>query len=167
MIFKLNNCILDIDVERTRAFYERTDIKSIGEQCSCCGCQNYDKVIMEASDRVTEFLRSLGIDPRKPPEVYNVTGLLEEEGTIWYNGWYHVCGRIVESPDMVEETLLDTGVILKRTCWEHSYSPDPDFPFMVLPILDQALLHEDFPTPVIQLEIDTHLPYVLGTPYEG
>ena len=56
---------------------------------------------------------------------------------------------------------------MKRTCWEHSYSPDPDFPFMVLPILDNALLHEDFPTPVIQLEIDTHLPYVLGTPYEG
>ena len=110
---------------------------------------------------------SLGIDPRKPPEVYNVTGLLEEEGTIWYNGWYHVCGRIVESPDMVEETLLDTGVILKRTCWEHSYSPDPDFPFMVLPIPDQALLHEDFPSPVIQLEIDTHLPYVLETPFEG
>ena len=159
MIFKLNNCILDIDVERTRAFYERTDIKSIGEQCSCCGCQNFDKVIMEASDRVTEFLRSLGIDPRKPPEVYNVTGLLEKDGTIWYNGWYHVCGTIVKSPG--------TEQVNDAYFREHSYSPDPDCPFKVLPILDNALLHEDFPTPVIQLEIDTHLPYVLEAPFEG
>lgn len=167
MIIKLNDCILDVDVERTRAFYERSDVHTIAQQCSCINCQNFDKAIMEVPARVTEFLLSLGIDPRKPAEVYNATGELEKGGTIWYNGWYHVCGTVVESPEMAEETLLDTGVIMKRTCWEHSYSPDPDFPFKVLPILDNALLHNDFPTPVIQLEIDTRLPYVLQTPFDG
>ena len=167
MIIKLTDCILDVDVERTRAFYERSDVRPISEECSCINCQNFDKAILQASARVTEFLRSLGIDPRKPAEAYNVTGQLEEAGTIWYNGWYHVCGTVVESPETVEVTVCDNGPNIKRYCWEHSYSPDPVFPFEVLPILDNALLHKDFPTPVIQLEIDTHLPYVLQTPFDG
>ena len=114
---------------------------------------------MEVPARVTEFLLSLGIDPRKPPEVYNVTGQLEKDDTIWYNGWYHVCGTVVGSPktERVDDTYFRN----------HSYSPDPDFHFKVLPILDNALLHKEFPTPVIQLEIDTRLPYVLQTPFDG
>ncbi len=167
MIIEFSSFILDIDVERTRAFYERSDVRPISEQCSCVGCRNFDKAILQASARVTEFLRSIGIDPRKPAEVYDVTGELEKDGTIWYNGWYHVCGTVVESPETVEVTVRDNGPNVKRYCWEHSYSPDPDFPFEVLPILDNALLHKEFPTPVIQLEIDTHLPYVLSIPFEA
>lgn len=159
MIFKLNDCILDVDVKRTHAFYERSDVHTIAQQCSCINCQNFDKAIMEVPARVREFLLSLGIDPRKPAEVYNATGQLEKDGTIWYNGWYHVCGTVVESPktERVDDTYFR----------EHSYSPDPDFHFKVLPILDNALLHKEFPTPVIQLEIDTHLPYVLQIPFDG
>lgn len=167
MIFQLNDCILDIDVERTRAFYERSDVQTASEACSCVNCHNFDKAILKASAPVLNFLHSLGIDPRKPAEAYNVTGQLEKSGTIWYNGWYHVCGTVVESPETVQVTVHNDGPNIKRYCWEHSYSPDPDYPFEILPISDNALLHKNFPTPVIQLEIDTHLPYVLSIPFEA
>ena len=94
MIIKFANFVLDVDVERTRAFYERTDIPTMSQQCDCINCQNFDKAILKASDKVLNFLRCFGIDPQKPAETFNVPGCLEKEGTIWYNGWYHICGSI-------------------------------------------------------------------------
>ena len=165
MIFKFANFILDIDVERTRAFYERVDIPTMSQQCDCINCQNFDEAILKASDKVLDFLRCFGIDPQKPVETFNVPGCLEKERTIWYNGWYHICGSIVDSPETVKKSLLPDGREDIEYCWEHSYAPDTDFPFKVLPVKMRDLLHEEFPTPVIQLEIDTHLPYVLPNPF--
>ena len=85
MIFRFLNYVLDIDVERTRAFYSRTDILTIGEQCECINCQNFDKAILTVPDSVLDFLRSLGIDPQKLIEVFNIFGSAEKEGAIWYN----------------------------------------------------------------------------------
>ena len=99
MIIKLKNFILDIDVDRTREFYSRKDIVAATEECNCVGCQNFNMAIKTASDKVLEFLNSMGIDPHKPAEVYNVTGGLESDGCIWYNGWYHVCGSIISCPE--------------------------------------------------------------------
>ncbi len=163
MIIKFTNFILDVDVERTRAFYERSDVRPISEACSCVSCQNFDKAILKASKSALNFLRSLGIDPLKPTEVYNAHGALNKDKTICYNGWYHICGTIVKSP----ETVNDNGANSKVYLWEHCYSPDPDFPFEVLPVENDTLLHKDFPNPVIQLEISTRLPYVLSIPFEA
>ena len=33
MIFRFGNYTLDVDVERTRAFYARDDVKTTSEQC--------------------------------------------------------------------------------------------------------------------------------------
>ena len=62
MIFRFGDYTLDIDVERTRAFYARPDIEITSEKCSCAGCQNYDKAILEAPAAVLSFFESLGID---------------------------------------------------------------------------------------------------------
>ncbi len=164
MIINFANFVLEVDVERTRAFYERSDILTMSQQCDCVNCQNFDKAILKAPDSVLDFLRSFGIDPIKPTETFNVTGKIEEDGTIWYNGWYHICGSIVDSPETVKKTLLPDGRENFEYCWEYSYAPDTDYPFKVLPIKMSAILHKEFPTPVIQLEIDTHLPYILQKP---
>ena len=167
MIFKLSNYTLDIDVERTRAFYERADIPTTSEQCGCADCRNFDKAILKASASVVNFLRSLGIDPQKPAEIFNVTGEREQEGTIWYNGWYHICGTIVKGPKTVQKTVATDGSVTASYRWEQNYAPDPDFPFAILPISEIDLLHKDFPTPVIHLQFDTHLPFVLPIAFDN
>ena len=166
MIFRFGNYTLDVDVERTRAFYERDDVKTTSEQCVCQGCQNYDGAILTASATVLDFLRSMGIDPRKPAEVFNVTGMQEADGTIWYNGWFHVCGTLVESPETVNETMHENGSRSLSYRWELGYRPDPDYPFVLLPTREISLLPEGFPAPALELEMDTRLPWVLSAPYE-
>lgn len=167
MIFRLNNCVLDIDADRTRAFYDRPDVPTMSEQCGCVHCRNFDRAIRKAPEAVLSFLRSLGIDPRKPAEVFSVTGAAEADGTVWYNGWYHVCGRVVEGCETVRETVTPDGTRHIVYLWDEAYAPHPDFPFAVLPVEEADLLHKKFPAPAMELEIDTRLPWVLDMPSEG
>ena len=157
MLFHLADAIIDVDVERTRAFYARPDVPTTSQGCSCTGCQNFDKAILTVPDTVTAFLASLGIDPRKPAETYSVKGVGEREadGTVWYQGWYHVCGTVEKWPDF-EQT--ETCITIRP---EDYYRPDPAFHYEVIiePMVD--LIHKEMPRPVIQLMFDTYLPYVL------
>lgn len=165
MIFRLSDFVLDVDVERTRAFYERDDVKTTSEQCVCQGCQNYDGAILTASATVLDFLRSMGIDPRKPAEVYDVMGSqLDENGKVWYNGWYHICGVILHNESRLEPMTGAEGV----AHWNngHTHTPDPDFSFKVSFEEQAFVIHEAFPTPILQMELDAHLPWVLPTPYQ-
>ncbi len=155
MFFHLTNFILDVDVERTRAFYKRTDVPTTSQGCSCMDCQNFDKAILTIPATVTEFLQSLGIDPQKPVEVFNVTGERESDGTIWYNGWYHVCGKVVQWSKF-EQT--ENHLSYSR---EDCHRPDPAFRFEVIAVPTVDLARGQMPTPIIQLDFDTHLPYVL------
>ena len=157
MLFHLADAIIDVDVERTRAFYARPDVPTTSQGCSCTGCQNFDRAILTVPDTVTAFLASLGIDPRKPAETYSVKGVGEREadGTVWYQGWYHVCGTVEKWPDF-EQT--ETRITIRP---EDYYRPDPSFHYEVIiePMVD--LIHKEMPRPVIQLMFDTYLPYVL------
>ena len=123
MIFKYANFTIDVDVERTRAFYQRADVPTMGGQCGCIPCQNFEKAILKAPDTVLDALRVLGIDPQKPAETFSVTGDMEEDGTIWYNGWYHLCGTITESPEVIQEMPLDRGggfaSLSGQSCGDH------------------------------------------------
>ncbi|MBQ7380247.1 MAG: hypothetical protein IJW70_11295 [Clostridia bacterium] len=155
MLFHLADFIIDVDVERTRAFYERSDVPTTSEGCTCSGCQNFDKAILTVPNTVTDFLHSLGIDPRKPVEVFDVTGEREADGTIWYNGWYHVCGEVVRWPNF--ERTENRISISAKDC----YQPDRAFRFEVIAVPMTDLAHKQMPTPIIELDFDTHLPYVL------
>ena len=163
MIFRFSDYTLNIDVPRTRAFYESPAARSTSEQCQCPGCQNYDDAILTAPESVLDFLSSLGIDPRKPAEVFDVMGQLDENGKIWYAGFYHVCGTIIH-----EESRLDPQPDAQSSAhWNngHTHKPDPNFPFAVSFEENIHLLSETFPTPVLQMEIDIRLPCLLPGGY--
>ncbi len=160
MIFRFGNYTLDVDVDRTRAFYAREDVETTSEKCTCQGCQNYDKAILAASDTVADFLRSLGIDPRKPAEVFDVMGGLDENGQVLYNGFYHICGTRLEG----EDAWVHTSESSMHLDGDRMYAVDDSFKVSFEERV--LLLHEEFPAPVLQLEIDTHLPWVLPTPYK-
>lgn len=160
MIFRFGNYTLDIDVDRTRDFYAREDVETTSEKCTCQGCQNYDKAILAASDTVVGFLRSLGIDPRKPAEVFDVMGILGEDGKVWYNGFYHLCGVRLQGEDAWVETAKD----MKHLDGDRMYAVDPDFKVSFEEQIH--LLHKEFPAPVLQMEIDAHLPVALAEGYD-
>ena len=160
MIFRFSDYVLDIDVDRTRDFYAREDVETTSEKCTCQGCQNYDKAILAASDTVVDFLRSLGIDPRKPAEAFDVMGILGEDGKVWYNGFYHLCGVRLQGEDAWVETAKD----MKHLDGDRMYAVDGDFKVSFEEAV--CLLHEAFPAPVLQMEFDAHLPVALADGYD-
>ncbi len=156
MLFTFGPYTLDIDAERTRAFYDRPDVKVTSEQCTCAGCQNYDKAILQAPAAVLDFFQSLGIDPRKPAEVFDVMDGLDENGKVYYNGFYHVCGTRLQG----EDAWVDTAKEMKHLDENRMYALDSSFKISFEESV--LMLHKDFPTPVLQIEIDAHLPWVLS-----
>ena len=168
MILRFSDYTLDIDVDRTRAFYDSPAVLATSEQCSCPGCRNYDKAILTAPAEVLDFLRSLGIDPRKPAEVFDVMGMLDENGGVYYAGWYHICGTIIHEESRLDPLPEAEGQAPgSQAHWNngHTHKPLPEFPFEVSFEEECFVLHEKFPAPTLQMEIDTHLPWVLSTPY--
>ena len=161
MIFRFGNYTLDVDVDRTRAFYSRDDVKTTSEQCICAGCQNFDKAILKTPAAVTDFLESLGIDPRKPAEVFDVMGGLDENGQVLYNGFYHICATRLEG----EDAWVRTSESSMHLDGDRMYAVDDSFKVSFEERV--LLLHKDFPTPVLQLEIVARLPWVLPEPYEN
>lgn len=149
MIFSFGNYKLDVDVAATRAFYQSENACTPGQSCGCEYCQNYDKAILKAGKKVLAFLEGLGIDPQKPGEVYglDVDSKLEENGTYFYGGWYHVVGTLLED--------CSEGVC---------YQPDPDFDFTLWVTDDPVKMgwvEKDFPRPILELSVITHLPWLL------
>jgi hypothetical protein len=160
MIFRFSDYVLDIDVDRTREFYAREDVETTSEKCTCQGCQNYDKAILAASDTVVGFLRSLGIDPRKPAEAFDVIGGLDENGQVFYNGFYHICGVRLQG----EDAWVHTSENSMHLDGDKMYTVDDSF--RVSFEEQMLLLHEAFPTPVLQMEFDAHLPVALEGGYD-
>lgn len=153
MIFEFGEYKLDIDIDRTRRFYETTD-DSLG--CDCAGCRNFRKAYPLIPDAVQGFFRQLGVDIGKPAEMTAYNSFDGNETN--YDGFYHICGTILAGKDpwlQVGERAyqLDEQYALKLT---EDYS--------VFFTEKCALVDKDFPAPVIQLEIQSNIPWVLEEP---
>lgn len=152
MILDLGISQLEIDPERTAAFYAQAP----GIGCDCDGCRNYAKAAENLPAPVQELFRQLGIDPRKPAEVY--VNCAPTKDTVFYGGWYHICGTVRKghSPWIrIDErhSTFDEAYRVRLTENCNVYLNDKIY-----------LLEEGFPTPVIQLEIEFTLPWVLPIP---
>ena len=152
MIFKFEPYEINVDIEKTRAFYENAEL--VSEQCTCDGCQNFAKAVDILPESVKGFFTSLGIDMRKAAEcyVYNKN----EDGSLFYGGIYHLCGTILRGKS-TEVTFSD------GTCWK-----EITLDFQIAFGDNICLLEEDFPLPVIQLNITANIPWVLEkeNPYQ-
>ncbi len=91
MLITLGRTLLDIDVERTRAFCATAP--TMGRQCDCLGCRNYDRAVEHLPQEWQRFFDDLGLDPRRPVETY--VNDVSPEGLTFYEGWFHLCGRIL------------------------------------------------------------------------
>lgn len=150
MIFEFGQYRVDVDIEKTKRFYENA--KLIHENCSCDGCQNFEKAAKVLPQPVRDFFTGLGVDIQKACECY--VNAARDDKTLFYGGFYHLCGKILAG----ENAWKDTG---NGSRWNEkaAYFITPDF--QVSFSTDIALLEEDFPPPAIQLEFLADIPWVL------
>lgn len=150
MTLKFGQYEIDVDIEKTKAFYEKA--KLVSKECSCDGCQNFEKAVDVLPEAVRVFFIKLGIDMKKPAEcyVYNTN----EDGSLSYGGFYHVCGTILSG----NSSWVKSG---QGAYWKDdlSFHITPDFHITIHD--DISLLEKDFPLPVIELDIVADIPWML------
>ena len=81
---------LEVDVEATRAWYDRYGDATGG--CDCAYCRNYAAAVETLPPEVAAFLRPLGLDPHKPGDA---TEYGPAEGGRWYMPLWHIAGRLL------------------------------------------------------------------------
>ncbi|MBQ8338975.1 MAG: hypothetical protein IJY16_00825 [Clostridia bacterium] len=142
MIFNFGRYTIDVDIEKTRAFYTSDFSVATNEVCSCDCCQRFPDTIMACSPTVVSFLNSLGIDPRKPGEVFG-----SEEDS--YNGWYHIVGTLLNGK--ISGACFDSS---------NSFVPDETVKFQVWFDDDNkrmGWIEENFPTPILEISFSAVL----------
>jgi hypothetical protein len=137
MIFSYPQFTIDIDVDKTQTYYDSAPL--VSENCVCSGCRNYEMAVDSLPKPVKSFFSRLGVDMKKICEAY--VNCTNADDTVFYGGFYHVCGKLVSGDSTEEFPLTDEfSVSLREEC---------------------DLLDEDFPLPAIQLEISADIPWVL------
>lgn len=141
MVMEFGQYKIDVDIKRTREFYERAEPVSKG--CSCDGCLNFEKAVGRLPLAVTTFFTNLGIDLRKVCECY--VNCTNDDETVLYGVFLHICGTLLHGDSAWEE--------------DATFCVSPDFYISFQEAL--SLLEEDFPLPVIQLDFSANIPWVL------
>jgi hypothetical protein len=151
MIFEFGQYQIDIDVDRTKSFYENAPL--VSEGCSCSGCRNYEKAIMTLPAKVIGFFSNLGVDMRKVSEVY--VNCNNHDGSLFYGGFYHLCGTLLAG----KSAWVPNGPTISH--WEEAQVFRVLNDFHVSFQRECSLLEDDFPRPALQLEISANIPWVL------
>lgn len=151
MIFNFGQYRIDVDVDKTKFFYEKAT--RVSEGCSCVNCQNYEQAEEYLPELVQRFFDTLGIDYKKACECY--VNCSNNDGTLFYGGFYHICGTMLSGNSAwidVNENCshLDESAMFKIT---------DDFKVSFQD--EVSLLEEEFPNPVIQIEFLANIPWVL------
>ena len=151
MIFEFGHHKIDIDVEKTKAFYHNAE--NVTKHCNCPGCRNFEQAVAVINPNVISLFSAMGIDMKKAAEVYGIDSY--KEGMLYYGGFYHVCGQIV-CGGYTYNKIDDKTYELER---ESVIVIDENFEFGFTEEID--LLEDDFPEPVVQLEFHATIPWVL------
>lgn len=151
MIVEFGQYKVDIDIEKTKHFYENAEL--VSKACSCDGCLNFEKAVGILPKSVREFFVNLGIDMRKVCECY--VNCTNDDEMLSYGGFYHVCGTLLDGENAWKK-ISDS-----QAYWndEVTFSVSPDFHISFQKDID--LLETDFPLPVIQLDFTANIPWVL------
>jgi hypothetical protein len=140
MLFSLSGYEIEVDTAATAAFYQTAP--TLTASCQCQDCRNYEQAVGQLSTVALEFFDDLGVDPAKPAEVYT----LGDTVPVWYGGFYHLCGQLLEVPKVPQ-----------ADAW-HRLSDALSVSFRG----ECDLLEDGFPTPAFQMEISLTLPWVLN-----
>lgn len=160
MIFELGNITLDIDIEKTKTYYESASL--LTDDCSCDWCNNFAHGYKKLSNIILDFFIKLGVDISKPAEI--IAFCSEDNGnSIYYGGFYHICGCMLTDTDCWATNFNFKGATCSSISESNCFSVTQDFSVGFTNSI--SLLEDDFPEPVIQMEIFIHnFPWVLDKP---
>jgi hypothetical protein len=130
---------LDIDPEATRQAYQHLAVK-----CDCAYCRNFLAALAQLPGQIHRTLQIFGVDPAKPAEIVEYTQ--NPDGTHFYGWWYHAVGRISAERDAAGSAA--SAQLTADVTVDISTKAD--------------LAAPDFPQPILQIELFSNLPWVLG-----
>lgn len=149
-LLEIGKYLLDIDTDKTKEFYSLTDEIS----CDCQGCRNFKKWSINLHKDLFSFFESLGVNPEKLEEMSICCK--NKNGTVFYNGYYNICGKILQGKN--EKIRIsknhykypDDALVEISESFSVSFFDN-----------DIYLLNEDFPKPVIKMNINADVPWLL------
>ena len=150
MIFEFLGYVLDIDVDKTRAYYDATPFDRLSP---CDGFRNYEKAMDLMPQWVISFFAQLGIEAKKPCEVF--ARHTNMDNSVACDGWYHVCGKMISG----ESAIVSVNPEVAYLDVEKTFAVADDFRAYFQEKC--YFLPEDFPLPALQLEIIANIPWVL------
>ncbi|MHA6252528.1 hypothetical protein [Oceanobacillus sp. CAU 1775] len=139
---KLANWLLEVDVEKTREFYD----KGI-DVCDCLDCKNYVEACKQLDASLTFLFNELGINPSMPAHLSQFP--TEEQMTKLYIGNYHLVGNLLAGEWSTSSDWNESNTI-KRENFTFGFSRELEF------------VPEDYPRPVLQLDFEAAIPWVLA-----
>lgn len=113
MIFQFGEYKIDVDVEKTRQFYDRA--KTVSEGCQCDGCLNFERAVDKLPQNIRDFFSALGVDMKKICECYVYCA--KDENTLYYGGFCHICGTLLSGKSAWKPTSDSTA------CWDGRKQP--------------------------------------------
>ena len=143
MIFEFGKYIIDVDVEKTREFY-----RYYTYGCTCDGCKNFRKYAEICPDALKKWFEMLGLEIGKPSEVFYINE--EDENKLFYGGWWHLCGKVINTDRHTE--ILENGT--KAIVSEGYYVTEN---FNVSFHNECNCVPWNFPKPCIQIDISARL----------
>jgi hypothetical protein len=147
--------LIELDKKATELAYAE---RPLGMSCSCHICRNYSAAISSFPSEVDAFFNELGIDIAKPSEIYECNF---ENNQILYGGFFHIVGSYLSGDDMWQpvaenDTAQKTIELFKITDGFHIGFTQ-----------GTALVPDNFPRPVLQMEIRFTAPWILDESYGG
>jgi hypothetical protein len=139
---RLLNWSLEVDVGKTKEFYKE-DI----EICHCLYCENYMETIKYVDPLIIEVLMMLGINPSKPSHLSEFGEM--ENGLRLYIGSYHIVGNLIEGKYCTDSEWNETNTA-KIGNFTLGFKKELIF------------VHDELPLPVLQLDFETQIPWILN-----
>ena len=152
MNIKFGNYLLDIDVEKTKKFYETAETITLG--CDCLACCNYEKATNKFPTEVLNLFDKIGVDITKAAEIIAYASENDKK-SISYGGFYHICGTLLS--DTVLWNTSDSAVLHLNENKMYEITDGYRIGFKS----ECDLLEDNLPLPAVQMEISFTCPWVL------
>lgn len=139
---KLMKWLLEVDVNKTKEFYS----KNI-ELCNCLYCENYMEACKHIDPAIIKLFTMLGINTLQPSHLSEFGEI--QDGLRLYIGSYHIVGKLVEGEYCTDADWNDTNT-----------AKIENFTFGLGKEL--MFVHDELLRPVLQLEFEARIPWVLS-----
>ena len=128
---------------------------TVSQNCNCDGCRNFEKYIDILPKAIISFFDTLGVDLRKVAEccVY----CKNDDITLLYGGFCHICGALIQG----ESAWIKSSDASSHYDVNLAYHIDDSFSVSFQE--ECLLIEEQFDAPVLQVEFEARIPWLLDT----